>query len=682
MNNNSMFQMHILQKEQQLREMEAELIALQNEYYKILNSKFWKSTQWMRNLINKFRPAKAVQSTAQSFFPQDHTEFVHRIGIDKMLEQLLKYDIVSFDIFDTLILRNCRNPVDVFDIVSLKTGFESFSSLRIDAEKHAREITSNEDKEVSLEQIYNILKEWTSFDMEKAMLREIETEKALCVANPYMKQIFDTLRATDKKIIITTDMYLPADVIKMMLNECGYFGYDNLFVSNETGLSKASGKLYKYISGLYPEQTIIHVGDNYISDVLNSDNNGWKSLYYPSCKKISDFHNTSASSPAGNIYSGLVENKLFSGVYNHSIGYRHGYAYGGILTIGYCNWLKKFAQDNKADKILFLARDAEIFETIFRNHIDGISHQYMIVSRFAMWQIVFDLHTEEYIKFFFKTRSLAANSNMADALQETGLSFLLEKLEDNQLSPDTIIDQNTYSSVRDFIYKYKKIISAEFAPMREAAEKYFNYCFGDAKKIVLSDVGWSGQILLQMRHFVHEVMGRNDIEIIGAYLATSMRKDVNHYVNSGVLNSYLYNYGQNRDMYMPIDNFAGNTAVMCLEAMFSSTSPTLMSYRLDKKGNYDFVYGDETGVYDTLNDIQHGIIDFSKDWFSQIEKIGISLAVSPADAFSPYESVAMSWQYLEQVFGNFTEYVDSIPRLGKSRLSLPLRQIMYDRALL
>ena len=129
-NSNYMFQMHLLQKEQQLRQMEAEFKALQHEYHNILNSRFWKSTQWIRNIINKVRRHADYKPVfIDNPRQQDGTVFPTRLPAEEMINTLKTYDIISFDIFDSLILRNCRNPVDVFDIVALKIGYESFSSL-------------------------------------------------------------------------------------------------------------------------------------------------------------------------------------------------------------------------------------------------------------------------------------------------------------------------------------------------------------------------------------------------------------------------------------------------------------------------------------------------------------------------------------------------------------------------
>lgn len=683
-----MFSLNMLQKDATIRAQEEAYKALQTEYYNVINSTFWRRSQWLRNLINKVRGNKQAK-LPEELLPTTHTVSPGvniprgRMSPEVMLEALKEFDVVSFDIFDTLILRNCKEPADVFNLIGLKLGQETFSKLRIEAEAQAREnITEGEEREVTLREIYEILTKWLPMDMDDAMETEISTEVAICTANPFMKKVFDTLRAMGKGIVIVSDMYLSKEAIERILKGAGYFGYSKLYVSSEYKKSKATGTLYELVKEELGDKSVIHIGDNYQSDVINAQMADWSTYYYPRVKTIAGNRFNGCQSPVGSFYSGLAANRLCSEPLAHGVGYGHGYAYGGILSVGYVKWLDDFAKQQNADKILFLARDSEIFDVIYRKHINRIPSKYTVVSRFSMWQIVFHLHPEEYIRFFFYPRALQENTLVKDALTETGLDFLLDKMEEYGFTEETVLNKDAYKILREMIYDNKDVITDKFAPMRQAATQYFNECFGDSKKVLVSDVGWSGQILLHMRHFVKHVMHRDDIEIIGAYMANSISKNVNHYVNNGTMNAYLFAYGQNRDMSIPNDTWYGNTAVMCYEAMFSSVAPTLMLYKMGEDGKYQFQYGGETGEAAVINDLQLGILDFAYDYFKLINKLGMNFNITAADAFTPYETIAMDWPYLANVFGDFKEYADSLPRLGKTREQITIREIMQTRALL
>ena len=65
--------------------------------------------------------------------------------INSMIQMIKNYKYVSFDIFDTIIVRAVPNPLDVFDVVGdvIKNRLDcefDFKRSRIDAEKNTNEI--------------------------------------------------------------------------------------------------------------------------------------------------------------------------------------------------------------------------------------------------------------------------------------------------------------------------------------------------------------------------------------------------------------------------------------------------------------------------------------------------------------------------------------------------------------
>lgn len=77
-----------------------------------------------------------------------------------------------------------------------------------------------------------------------------------------------------KKVIFTSDMYLPKDVIQKILDKNGYVQNDKLYLSSEIKLTKARGALYKYVLDdmKLAEKELLHIGDNFQSDVESPKN--------------------------------------------------------------------------------------------------------------------------------------------------------------------------------------------------------------------------------------------------------------------------------------------------------------------------------------------------------------------------------------------------------------------------
>ena len=124
-------------------------------------------------------------------------------GIIKKIEE---YDVVSFDIFDTLLKRNVKKPTDVFKYMEKKYNREGFFNERIEAEKRAR---ANNKIEVTLKDIY----EEMPFDFSK---EELETESELLIQNDWIISVYK--KAVQSKIvIITSDLFLKENMLVKIL---------------------------------------------------------------------------------------------------------------------------------------------------------------------------------------------------------------------------------------------------------------------------------------------------------------------------------------------------------------------------------------------------------------------------------------------------------------------------------
>lgn len=197
-----------------------------------------------------------------------------------------KYKVISFDIFDTLIVRPCMLPTDILKLVGLRCGFDgNFLEMRRVAEKQARRVSKSD--EITYDDIYAQLGE--IFDIDEELLlklknTELEIEKQYLYARQAMKGIFDFAKSIGKKIILVSDMYLPKDVLEDILSNCGYTGYDKLYLSSEYKVMKSSGKLYDIVLNDLKKDginanNILHMGDNLRSDVT-----------IPQTKQISTVH--------------------------------------------------------------------------------------------------------------------------------------------------------------------------------------------------------------------------------------------------------------------------------------------------------------------------------------------------------------------------------------------------------
>lgn len=203
--------------------------------------------------------------------------------INLLRKYIIKYfNTISFDIFDTLLIRNVNDPRDIFKIVGNKyfqSDVDAFVRNRIEAEKQARKF--EQEGEVSLSQIYNVLKEkYPNIYLSDVQIYEENVEIELISIRKNVADLYYDAIRNHKKVYLITDMYLSENIIKKMLIKCGINEYDRLYISNIYKMTKKTGSLFdKFIN----DNKIIckkhlHIGDSFKSDFIEARKKKMKSL--------------------------------------------------------------------------------------------------------------------------------------------------------------------------------------------------------------------------------------------------------------------------------------------------------------------------------------------------------------------------------------------------------------------
>lgn len=210
------------------------------------------------------------------------------MNADEILSVLQQYDVISFDIFDTLLFRQVPRPTDVFSLVEKSMSTPGFARARIQAEYAARQKMQHlfSTTEVQLQGIYTELMPLYGTRCDEIQRKEIQTEFDCCYANPVMAEFVRKLHDMGKTIITVSDMYLPQEVIVQLLGNCGFTQLERVYVSCEYQVGKADGRLFRIVREQYPKKLIIHIGDNFRSDVLGVKKEKITGLHYLSDKQI------------------------------------------------------------------------------------------------------------------------------------------------------------------------------------------------------------------------------------------------------------------------------------------------------------------------------------------------------------------------------------------------------------
>lgn len=301
--------------------------------------------------------------------------------LDTIKNKINNAQIISFDIFDTLLLRPYVEPVDLFKHLEKLYAIENFSKVRIEAEKAARKKYS-QNIDININQIYECMPD----DMQEMKAVEINFEKQVLTPHAEMKEVFDYAKSKNKKIVIASDMYLPHSVLSDILALKGYLGYSKLYVSGDCLKAKFNGSMYDLIIqdfNVRPEK-IFHIGDNKRADYQKAIEKGIQAVLIPKmferlCEmnhRAKIFYERNRNNLSASILLGLVCISLSRGI-DIQKNYWHyfGAVYGGAVCYAFIKFVEENAVKNNIDKLLFIARDGyvlrKVFDLIKSENIEG-----------------------------------------------------------------------------------------------------------------------------------------------------------------------------------------------------------------------------------------------------------------------------------------------------------------------
>ncbi|MBR5316792.1 MAG: hypothetical protein IKU39_02750 [Lachnospiraceae bacterium] len=185
----------------------------------------------------------------------------------QLCDEIDKHEVISFDIFDTLIMRRCLRPDDIFNDFD-----ESFSKCRL-----KKEIELNKKlRAATIDEIYEEVGNELQLEGEEVLNKkdkEYQLNKKLICVRYKMRDALLYARKKGKQIVFTTDMYYDAKTLRGLLAECDVDDYD-IIVSCEYRKSKFDGSLYDILLDKACGKLIIHIGDNKIADATKAIEKG------------------------------------------------------------------------------------------------------------------------------------------------------------------------------------------------------------------------------------------------------------------------------------------------------------------------------------------------------------------------------------------------------------------------
>lgn len=565
---------------------------------------------------------------------------------DEFAAFLAQYDVVSFDVFDTLVFRPFQAPQDIFFLLEQRLEYPGLKKIRQTAEQEIRGPENH--NEVTLEEIWKRVEQLSGINASIGMKAEMDAELESCRGNPYFLAVAARLKTAGKKTIICSDMYLSRHQIAMLLKKCGYREFDDLFISCEYRASKSEGTLYEIVRQKYGSQlTYIHVGDNRHSDFVQAKKKQFNAYLYESVNKAGQAFRPKDMSPImASVYSGIVNMHLHNGLIDRTIPYEFGFVYGGLLVTGYCQFIHDYAERNQIERILFFSRDGDIvckaYQRMYPEQSDRCVYVYW--SRLAAVKLSASYYKYHYLECMIDHK-INLGYTVHDVLKTMELEDLTEEFcvySGNDLSGSSVLDRRAGHLLRDFINDNWERVLQRYSAEVKAGGEYFKRVLNGVKKAVCVDVGWSGTGAVSLRYLSRYVW-QLDCELTGLIAGTtsglsSDRERNEAEIAAGHLVSYLFSSGHNRDIWKIHD--AAKDHNLAVELILSSPSPSFRGF-----SEQGLLFNKKTERVDSRA-IQRGILDFVGLF---MEHPLADMTVYGRDAAAPIAILYQNESYIQKI---------------------------------
>ena len=514
-------------------------------------------------------------------------DFKNVTGITKaeFMRRLENSEVISVDLFDTLIMRRTLFATDVIKLTDEKLKeqgivIEKFCDRRLESEKYLSQKTAP-----MLVKIYEyMLEKYDIQNVTAQQLAELEwkLEYELVVPRSEICEAAAKAYEGGKEVYIVSDTYYTKQQLVQLLDKCKITKYTQVLASCEYQTGKTQ-QLFEVLKERLDGKSCIHIGDDDIADIQSARKYGISACKIYSGPELlekagylglSKFTKTLSDRIRIGIFVSVLFNSPFQfETQEKKITIRDAYELGVLLFApmisDFVIWFKKQAEKYDIKNIWFGARDGYLIKKMYDMYVKNRQSIYFLTSRTAA--IRSGIQDEEDIRY----------------IEEMRFSGTLKEQMQNRLGI-------TVDKEKSRLTDYKQEILQHAAVCRTGYQKYIAQFPVKNGDIAFFDFVAKGTCQLFMSRIV-------DAHLKGFYflrLEEEQMKDRN-------LDIVSFYESSERDNSVIFDDY------YILETMLTSPMPSVAFF--DEEGSP--VYAEETR---SLSDIecfqkaQDGILDYFK----------------------------------------------------------------------
>jgi predicted HAD superfamily hydrolase len=580
-------------------------------------------------------------------------------------------DIVSFDLFDTLLVRRIHDPdlvkLPVARFISalaaaagISRSWQSVQKLRDTIEQRHRAETGRtfEDHEACYprfmrELLVTVFGE--QFDeplLERVTAYELAMENTMLVVRQELLDWVRELHDQGKRLFIVTDIYLPAQHIRVLCRHAGLLDLvEDVVSSADSFLAKASGKAFPLMQQRYDLKysSWLHVGDNPISDGLRPAEFGVQALVLRDGTEkfrkalVKRYVNYGKGKP---FYRGRALQQLMLPLEAENVArddlYVEGYNFLGPLVGSFVQHIAEECRRLDLKRVFFFSREGYTFKKVWEQCApflfpDGClpRSDYLYVSRMALAGA-----SCAHLGLTRRAASIAflppGNRDFRDLARifKFDIEGMTPHLRRHRLEPDTCLsplhagyDQQNSVHFLELLddEPFQQEVRRQTRPANDALMRYLEEIgFFAEKEIAVVDIGWLGTI---QRFLYQAVRHRDDCPrmvgyVFGATRGIPFEQDLKNSLHGVIYDRHRFDLGASCLLY------ARDT----IEEACRAPHPTLDGYELTEDG-YRLKFrncDDATGQAEKQQDLyysslQQGLFDAAPRFAAASALLGYSI---------------------------------------------------------
>lgn len=528
------------------------------------------------------------------------------VSEQQLIHKIRENDIISFDVFDTLLMRRVLNPTDVFELVEEQLKEQGcdypFARMRMKAESTLNNCPG-------LDEIYEKMQELMPLD-NSIILRmkklECDTDAGVLLRREKMCRIFRMALEEGKKVYLLSDMYYSKAHMEMLLQQNGIAGYQDLFVSCEIKGGKSDGALYQSYLSQAGFGSKLHIGDNRRADVEKAGEYEINAFHIYSAYEILMASSLQdVLSYADTLTKRCILGLLISRVFNDpfSLYSTKGYfKIKNICDVGYCfvapvltefvKWFILQIKEKRIQQVLFPSRDGFLVQKVYELMTDCDAQTvYFRASRRAA--------TVAGIQDFADIKRIASRR-----YQGTYGDFLQQRfgigMRDTDIRRTMTVKKSWDELTQQILKDYESQILNNAKTEREPYLRYFERKGLLTNKVqAIFDFVAGGTIQYNLTRLLHH-------DILGLYFATmNLPNEMYAADTDDIRTAYgnIQSYG--------VQNHIGKYYLF-LEAVLVDGMESFS--HMDAKGNEIFERKSPAGNYKEIEKLQAAVLDFVSDY--------------------------------------------------------------------